>query len=141
MESVQSDRKDFVWPNSVVETSTGVFVANTNIQTTDAIMGLWQHEYNDIKENYVKDASAFKIREIALNYTLPSNLTEKTKVFQKITVGVIARNLLTIFPNEKYIFSDPEFKNAGTGSNIVGVGGYTTSPPTQSFGFNVNIEF
>ena len=140
MESVSSDRKDFVWPNSVVETSDGVYTPNTNIQTTGAIMGFWQNRYNEIKENYVKDATAFKIRELALNYTLPATLLSKTKVINKVTIGFVARNLLTILPNEKYNFSDPEFKSTDN-TNAVGVGGYVDSPPTRSYGFNVNIEF
>lgn len=140
MESIQSDRKDFVWPNSVINTGTAanpVYVENTNIETTGAVMTFWQNRYNDIKENYVKDATAFKIRELALNYILPSSLTKKTNV----TVGFIARNLYTSLPNEKYKFSDPEFRNSGGDANGIGVGGYSTSPPTRSFGFNVNVEF
>jgi TonB-linked SusC/RagA family outer membrane protein len=136
MESVSSDRKEFIWPNSVIKTG-DTYVENTNIQTTGAIMDFWQNGYNLIKENYVKDATAFKIRELSLNYTLPASLVKQTNV----TVGFIARNLFTSLPNEKYRFSDPEFNNAGGSSNDIGVGGYFTSPPTRSFGFNVNIEF
>jgi len=140
MECVQSDRKEFIWPNSVIKTGSDakpVYKENTDIQTTGAIMDFWQNTYNLIKENYVKDAAAFKIRELSLNYKLPASLTKKTDV----SVGFIARNLFTALPNEQYRFSDPEFNNAGGSSNDIGVGGYFTSPPTRSFGFNVNIEF
>ncbi|MDA3892369.1 MAG: SusC/RagA family TonB-linked outer membrane protein [Salinivirgaceae bacterium] len=159
MESVQSNRQDFVWPNSVIETSPAVFDAegnetsaavyaeNTDIEITGGRMDFWQNQYNNIKENYVKDATTLKIRELALSYQLPANLVSKTKYLQKVRVGLIARNVLTLQPKNKYRFSDPEFRN--TRDNIrsyddpngVGVGGYFTSPPTRSFGFSVNVEF
>jgi len=140
-ESVLANRKDFVFPNSVIETSPGVYTPNTNVQVTGGKMAFWKDHYNQIKENYVKDATAFKIREVALNYTFPKSLLNKTKYINKLTVGFVGRNLFTSFPGQKNNFSDPEFKNSGTAANAVGVGGYFTSPPTRSFGFNVNVEF
>jgi len=137
LESVSSNRQDFVIPNSVIEVSDGVFVENTNIQAANGRQSYWTDVYNDVKENYIRDATAFKIRELALNYTLPSAILRNTPL-QKLTVGVIARNLLTLLPEENS-FSDPEFNN--TNSNAVGVGGYFQSPPTRSFGVNLNIEF
>jgi hypothetical protein len=72
-----------------------------------------------------------------LSYTLPSSLLNKTPL-HKLTVGLIARNFLTLLPAENS-FSDPEFNN--TNNNNVGIGGYFQSPPTKSFGVNLNIEF
>jgi TonB-linked SusC/RagA family outer membrane protein len=143
MESVMGDRKDFVWPNSVIETSPGVYVENTDIPITGGKMDFWQNQYNVIKENYVKDASAFKIRELSLNYSLPKSLLDNAGFISKVTLGVVARNVLTIFPKEKYIFSDPEFRNTRSTDdpNGIGIGGYFASPPTRSFGFSVNVEF
>jgi len=155
MESVAGDRKDFVWPNSVIETKAATYnedgeeltpaeyQENTSIQISNGIMGFWQNDYNNIKENYVKDATALKIRELAINYTLPSSMLSSVGFVKRFTVGFVGRNLLTVFPNEKYIFSDPEFRNNSStdAANGIGVGGYFTSPPTRSLGFNVNIEF
>jgi len=45
---------------------------------------------------------------------------------------------MTWLPEENE-FSDPEFNN--TNSNAIGIGGYFQSPPTKSYGFNINIEF
>jgi len=114
-----------------------VYVENTNIQIAQGRQSYWTDVYNEVKENYVKDATAFKIRELALTYTLPSGLLNKTPL-QKVSVGFIARNLFTLLPAEN-AFSDPEFNN--TNSNSVGIGGYFQSPPTRSFGVNLNIEF
>ncbi len=135
--SVSANRQDFVIPNSVVETSPGVYVENTNIQVAGGRQNYWTDVYNDVKSNYVKDASAFKIRELALSYELPSKFLKKTPL-SKITLGLIARNIFTSLPEDNR-FSDPEFNN--TNNNAIGVGGYFQSPPTKSYGFSLNVEF
>jgi outer membrane receptor protein involved in Fe transport len=142
MESVSADRKDFVWPNSVVKNDDGTYTENTNIPITGGKMAFWKDHYNQIKENYVKDASAFKLREVSVSYTLSNDILDKTP-FTKLTVGAVGRNLFTYFPNEQYRFSDPEFRNtrSSDSSNGIGIGGYLSPPPTRSFGFSVNVEF
>ncbi|NOQ26101.1 MAG: SusC/RagA family TonB-linked outer membrane protein [Bacteroidales bacterium] len=143
--SVSANRQDFVIPNSVIETSPGVFVENTNIQISGGRQSYWTDAYNDVKENYVKDASAIKVRELSLNYELPKSILSKTP-FKKVIVGFIARNPWTWLPEENR-FSDPEFNNQTSrggnsiSSNTIGVGGYLASPPTKSYGFSLNIEF
>ncbi len=138
--TVSSNRQDFVFPNSVTEVGDGVYVENTGIPVSNGRMGFWQNAYNDIKENYVKDATALKIREVSLSYTLPSSVLNNVDFLSRVTVGFVGRNLWTRLPEENR-FSDPEFQNQGGSDNGVGVGGYFTSPPTRSFGFNLNVEF
>ncbi|MDZ7614392.1 MAG: hypothetical protein U5K51_12350 [Flavobacteriaceae bacterium] len=137
IESVSSNRQDFVVPNSVIETSPGVFVENTNIPVTGGRQDYWTNTYNNIKENYIKDATAFKMREIAFMYELPRTLLQNRPI-SSLRFGLVGRNLITVLPSENR-FSDPEFNN--TNSNAVGIGGYFQSPPTRSIGFNINIEF
>ena len=136
-ESVSANRQDFVFPNSVVEVSDGVFEANTNIPVTGGRQDFWTNTYNDIKENYVKDATALKMREVSLTYTLPNSMISKFPI-ESMRFGLIGRNLFTWLPEENS-FSDPEFNNS-TG-NAIGIGGYFQSPPTRSIGFSVNVEF
>ena len=102
-------------------------------------MDYWQNVYNEVKSNYVKDASAAKIRELAVNYTLPSKLLGKIPV-SKVTIGFIARNPFTWLPEDNR-FSDPEFSNNYANNAIIGIGGYLQSPPVKSYGFTVNVEF
>jgi|WetSurSiteA1Bulk_404760.scaffolds.fasta_scaffold02647_2 TonB-linked SusC/RagA family outer membrane protein len=139
LESVSANRQDFVIPNSVIETSPGVYVPNTDIPVSGGRQSYWTDVYNNVKENYVKDASAVKIRELAIDYTLPTKLLSKTPI-TKVKVGFIARNLMTWLPKENH-FADPEFANSYTNSNAIGIGGYLQSPPTRSFGFSLNLEF
>lgn len=135
--SVSAGRQDFVIPNSVIETSPGVFVENTNIPVSGGRQSYWTDVYNDVKSNYVKDATALKMRELSVSYELPKRLLNNTPM-EKLTIGFIGRNLLTWLPEENR-FSDPEFNN--TNNNVIGVGGYMQSPPTKSMGVNLNIEF
>ena len=135
--SISANRQDFVIPNSVIEVSDGVFEENTNIQVQGGRQSYWTDTYNDVKSNYVKDASAAKIRELSVSYTLPGKLLAKTPL-SKVTIGFIARNLVTWLPEENR-FADPEFNNYS--DNRIGIGGYFQSPPTKSYGFTVNIEF
>ncbi len=137
MASVSSNRQDFVVPNSVIETSPGVYVENTNIPVSGGRQSYWTDVYNDVKENYVKDATALKLRELAVNYALPARFIRQTPL-SKVSIGFIGRNLMTWLPKENR-FSDPEFNNEN--NNRIGVGGYLQSPPTKSMGFSLNVEF
>lgn len=148
MESVSAGRKDFVWPNSVYQTGSDaegnpIYTENTDLQITGGVMGFWQNRYNEIKENYVKDASAFKLREVSVNYTLPQSITQKVGFLNKLTVGFVGRNVITLLPTNQYKFSDPEFRNTRDtdDQNGIGIGGYLTAPPTRTYGFSVNVEF
>lgn len=135
--SVSSNRQDFVIPNSVIEVSDGVYEENTNIMISGGKMDYWQNVYNEVKSNYVKDASAVKIRELSVKYALPQKYMANTPI-SKLSVGFIAINPFTWLPEENR-FSDPEFNN--TNSNVIGVGGYFQSPPVKSYGVTVNVEF
>jgi hypothetical protein len=55
-----------VFPNSVKETSlASVYInKNTNIPVT-AILKILTNNYNEIRKLHVKDATAFKVRELA----------------------------------------------------------------------------
>lgn len=143
VESAAGNRDNFVWPNSSYQDASGDYVANTNIPITGGVGPFWRDHYNEIKENYVKDATAFKLRELAVNYTVPNSLLGKTKAISKLTLGVVGRNLLTVLPSGQTKFSDPEFKNTREDDdpNGIGIGGYLSPPPTRSYGFSVNIEF
>jgi TonB-linked SusC/RagA family outer membrane protein len=137
--SVSANRQDFVIPNSVIETSPGTFVENTNIQVSGGRQSYWTDVYNNVKENYVVDATALKLRELSVGYDLPAKLLNKTPI-SKIELGFIARNLLTWLPKENH-FADPEFGNSYDNPNATGIGGYFQSPPTRSFGFTLKLEF
>ena len=126
--------------HSVINTGTDaapVYTPNTNITITEGNQNFWNGTYNGIKENYVKDATSLKLRELSFGYELPNKYLKGTYL-TKLNFALVGRNLLTWLPTENR-FSDPEFNN--TNSNAIGLGGYLQSPPTRTFGFNVNLEF
>lgn len=154
--SVSTNRQPFLFPNSVYETApgSGVFVENTDRPTSDGTRNFWQNSYNEIKENYVVDASAIKVREIALDYTFPSKLLENSP-FESISLGLVANNLI-MWRAAENIYTDPEFSiNSGAGQNIgigatnnstvtngtTGIGSSSQAPPSGTYGFKINVKF
>ncbi|WP_300568072.1 SusC/RagA family TonB-linked outer membrane protein [Flavobacterium sp.] len=141
-ESAINGRTGFIYPNSVIETSPGVYTENTSVvtggNTYSSFIAYFQDEYADIAENSILDATALKIREISLSYTLPAKMLESTKL-ASVKFGVNARNPFVFLPKENRGYSDPEFSNTiGNAAGISNVGKY---PQTRTFGFNVNVTF
>ncbi|QCX40082.1 SusC/RagA family TonB-linked outer membrane protein [Aureibaculum algae] len=137
--SVSAGRQPFVFPNSSYNTGTDaapVYVANTNRLTSDGGNAFWD-EYNNVKENYVTDATTLKLREVQLSYNLDEQFVNSIG-FQDIQFGIFGRNLLTFRPKDN-VYSDPEF-NFTTG-NAVGVGNQSQGPPTRQYGLNLTITF
>jgi TonB-linked SusC/RagA family outer membrane protein len=143
VESAQNGRRGFVFPNSVITTGTaGVYTPNTSTITggttyTD-YLNYFSNEYRDVTENFVLDATAFKCRELALSYSLPSSMLSKTSV-KSVTFGVNARNLFMILPKSNRGYHDPEqSRSSGTDQGLAVTGQY---PSTRTFGFNLNVTF
>ncbi|AEM71660.1 TonB-dependent receptor plug [Allomuricauda ruestringensis DSM 13258] len=134
--SVTSGRQPFVFPNSSYSDGNGGFVANTNRLTSGGGNAFWD-AYNDIKENYVTDATTLKLREIALSYTFGPKVLERLSV-QNISIGLFGRNLFTLRPKDN-VYTDPEF-NFTTG-NAIGVGTQSQTPPTRQYGMNLTVTF
>lgn len=84
-------------------------------------------------EGAVYDATAYRLRELSLNYTLPKGVLNKTP-FGSISVGVSGRNLFYYAPG---FFADPEVNTQGAG-NIQGLD-LNGSPNTRNYGVNVRL--
>lgn len=137
VQSAQTGRLPFVFPNSSYQTAPGVYTANTSIPTSSGGQPFWDSVYSNIAENYVIDATAFKCREIALSYSFPKKVLDNSP-FEGITIGANARNVFMILPKANR-YTDPEF--GFTTGNAVGVGTVNEVPPTRSYGFNVTLTF
>jgi hypothetical protein len=129
------NRQAFVFPNSVIETSSGKYTPNTNVPITSGFPGLpasifwWGNYYNQVGLPYVTSAAFTKLREVSLSYDLPTKLLGSQKVFKALTLSVIGRNLFMWRPKSNQ-WSDPEFSTNATGNAV----GYTTeyqTPPTR----------
>lgn len=137
--SGQNGRQPFVFPNSVIETSPGVYVPNTSVYTLSGGYGFWSQSVNtSVNSNYLTSGAFAKIRELALTYTMPSSLFANNKTIKGMSVSISGRNLFTWLPKTNQ-WTDPEFSN--TTGNAQGVNGLGNTPPTRIFGANVTIQF
>lgn len=135
--TAQNGREPFIFPNSVIESSPGVYTQNTNITTSggqDYFTGI----YREIDENFVLDATAFKCREIALSYSFSKTVLESLRI-DGLSIGLNARNLFMILPKQNRNYTDSEF--SFTTGNNVGLSTGNQAPPTRTYGFNINITF
>lgn len=146
--SATSNRQAFVFPNSSYSDGSGGHIANTNRLTTDGGNNFWD-VYGDIKENYVTDASAIKLRQVSLSYQFDKSMVEKLGI-DDLSLTFFGRNLLTIRPDSN-VYTDPEFNSSNTSIvtgaaaaaslNFTGVGTQAQTPPTRQFGLTLNVKF
>ena len=124
IESAANGRGGFIYPNSSVETSpgSGVYEANTSVITGGTSYSNYLNYYSNdvytVTENYVLDATAFKVRELSLTYSLPSRFLEPMSL-SSLSVGVNARNPFIALPKENRGYNDPETSNTtGNGQGL-----------------------
>ncbi|MCH7409772.1 SusC/RagA family TonB-linked outer membrane protein [Belliella sp. DSM 111904] len=128
-------REAFVWPNSVIETSPGVYVDNTDLLTSGGGKEFWTRQ-GAVQSNTAAKADFFKLRELNLSYTLPNKLLEGQKLVRSATVGVVATNLFVITHSSNNI-GDPEYLY----NNTDGYYSFRQVPPMRTVGFSVNASF
>ena len=139
----------YIVPNSVY-LSNGVYVPNTNIainqnglnaNTIDPQTALQNYfggvNYNTVADNFILDATAFKIREIAVSYTLPKTWLYNTGV-NELTFGVHARNPFQKYAKENKGYNDPETAFDPKFRGLANPGQY---PEVKSYGANLTVTF
>ncbi len=144
-ESAEFDRTKggFIIPNSVIEdpNSPGKYIPNTTVKTGgedyQGVSTYYSNIHNRIGENFIFDASAFKVREITLSYTL--NNKQLRNYLQGLTVGVYARNPFTILAKDNLHYNDPE--TSSSNGNARGIAQDNQYPVLKTYGFNININF
>lgn len=138
--SADAGRERFVYPNSVIQTSPGVYVPNTNVTTNQGGGSFWADGIRrDVMTNYVTSAAFWKIRELSLAYQVaPKFLQNHAKYIKNASIALVGRNLFMFRPSDN-VFTDPEI-NVGTG-NAQGVNNLNQTPPTRIYGFTATIGF
>ena len=141
VESAQAGRGPFIFPNSAIEVSEGVYETNTTVpsggNTAGSIINFWGN-LADIGETNVLDATALKIRELTLRYDVDRVWLENT-FLTEFSISAVGRNLFTFLPEENRGYADPE-SNFTTGNGQ----GYSTTgqyPPTRTLGMGVTLKF
>ena len=136
--SAAGGRERFVYPNSVIETSPGVYVPNTNITTRTGGIDYWSGSTTryGVMQNYVTSAAFWKLRELSLGYDVPAKYLQRVKFIKRANFALVGRNLLMFRPKDN-VYTDPEF-NATT-DNAQGSNNLNQTPPTRIYGFTASI--
>ncbi|WP_418499557.1 SusC/RagA family TonB-linked outer membrane protein [Flagellimonas sp.] len=134
--SASSNRQPFIFPNSSYSDGNGGYVANMDRPTSSGGNAFWD-AYNDVKENYVTDATTLKIREVSLSYNFGKEILDRIGM-DGLSLGLFGRNLFTFRPKDN-VYTDPEF-NFTTG-NAVGVGTQAQTAPTRQYGITLSVNF
>ncbi|RDC56166.1 SusC/RagA family TonB-linked outer membrane protein [Pedobacter chinensis] len=132
--TVEFNRQPFIYPNSVIETSPGVFVPNTSVLSRGD-KAFWQAQ-GAVQSNTAAKSDFFKMRELNVTYNLPAKLLAKQNVIKEARVSFIANNLFLIRHKDN-TYGDPEYLYNDTDGYI----SFRQVPPYRTFGFNVNVVF
>ena len=132
--TVEFNRQPFIYPNSVIETSPGVFVPNTTVLSRGD-KAFWQAQ-GAVQSNTAAKSDFFKMRELNVTYNFPAKLLAKQNVIKEARLSFIANNLFLIRHKDN-TYGDPEYLYNDTDGYI----SFRQVPPYRTFGFNVNVVF
>jgi hypothetical protein len=132
-----NDREPFIIPGSVAQLPDGSLTENTTpISKSD--MATYYGVNNAYQYNHVLPKTFFKLRNVALNYTVPKSFLAKMPI-RVASLGVFGRNLVLWTPKENH-FVDPEANTFGTNlKNLYGE--FAAGPSTASYGVQLNLSF
>lgn len=138
--SAQYDRQRFVYPNSVYWDGSK-YVENKNIQVSDGGINFYTSgpQNTGVGTNYFFNAASWKLREVALGYDLPASILGNSKVFKKVNISFVARNLFTWLPKSNQ-WTDPEFNYTNV-NNSAGLSNSFITPPSRTFGGSLTFTF
>lgn len=97
------------------------------------------YQNNRFSDRWVEDAGYFRLRNIQLGYTIPTNILSKTKAFQSARIYVAASNLFRI---TDYTGLDPEVMTYGSVGFQTGAGtDQANIPQPRTFQAGVQLQF
>jgi TonB-linked SusC/RagA family outer membrane protein len=114
---------------------------SSNTDTNSPRVG--NNSNREISSRFVEDGSYIRLKNVALGYNLPSNITDKLNI-GSVRLSLSAQNLLT-FTN--YSGLDPEVNYFGasgdnnTSSNTVQGFDFGNYPTVKSMNFSLNVKF
>lgn len=98
--------------------------------------GFYREVYRRVSENFVKDASFVKLRNLTIGYELPTSILDNTP-FSTVNASVTANNIILWTPWRGY---DPESFSAGAQGNATAFTGLGY-PGIRSLIFSLNFSF
>lgn len=127
------DRQPFVWPNSVIETSPGVYVANDGLTTSSGGRAFWTRQ-GEVQINTAAKSDFFKLRELNISYTIPVSALSWQNVVRQASIGFVGTNLF-IIRHVDNTMGDPEYLY----NNTDGYLSFRQVPPYRTYGFTLNV--
>ncbi len=98
--------------------------------------GYYRNTYRGVSENFIQDASWFRLRSAGLSYSLPSQVLQNVFIKSVRLTGTVNNAFIIT----KYKGFDPESSSFPSGSNVVGFGGFTY-PANRTFLLTLNVGF
>jgi TonB-linked SusC/RagA family outer membrane protein len=98
--------------------------------------GFYRNVYRGVAENFVKNASFVKLRNIKFSYSLPNKVLDNVPL-TKVTAAVAVTNLILYTPFKGF---DPESRTGPASSNATGFTGLTY-PAVAGLNFSLNFSF
>jgi len=139
-QSASAGRQVFVYPNSVIQTSPGVYVTNTNVNVVNGNYGFWQGSaFSNTNSPFVSSGAFWKLREVSLAFDL-GQFVKQSKFIKGATFALTGRNLFVWVPKNNP-WTDPEFSNTGPTSSLRGVNNANQLPGTRVFGGDLKLTF
>jgi TonB-linked SusC/RagA family outer membrane protein len=133
-------RQPFIYPNSVIQTSPGVYVPNTNISVVNGNYGFWQSSaYSGTNSPFVSSGAFWKLRELSLAFNL-NQFVKQSKYVKGLTFALTGRNLFIWVPKNNP-WTDPEFSDTNVNSNTRGFNSANELPGTRIFGADLKVTF
>ncbi|MCX2584986.1 SusC/RagA family TonB-linked outer membrane protein [Pedobacter sp. MR22-3] len=132
--TIEFNRQPFIYPNSVIETSPGVFAPNTTV-LSKGDKAFWQAQ-GAVQSNTAAKSDFFKMRELNISYNFPAKLLARQNVIKEARLSFIANNLFLI-RHQDNTYGDPEYLYNDTDGYI----SFRQVPPYRTFGFNINVVF
>jgi hypothetical protein len=118
----------------------GIIGVGVNEQgTVNTVSSTSQNYFGSIHSNIatptVFKSDFIKLRQIILNYQIPSSLLNKINV-KGATIGLVARNVAILMKKTGNLDPESNYNN----SNAQGLE-YGSAPTTRNIGINLNIKF
>jgi outer membrane receptor protein involved in Fe transport len=138
--SASAGRQRFIFPNSVIQTSPGVYVPNTSVSVANGNYGFWQSSaYSGTSGPFVSSGAFWKLREVNLSFNL-DQFIHKYHFIKGASFALTGRNLFILTPKSNP-YTDPEFSNSPLNSNLRGVNNTGQTPGTRVFGGDLKLTF
>lgn len=91
----------------------------------------WLDKTSIFKDNYVK------LREVTINYQIPQNFIQKTKIFQAATVSLVGRDLFYLYSSLPDNINPEGMNGVGNAQGIE----FASLPSFRSLGFQIRLSF